>query len=151
MSGYIAVVGAVNIDVGGRSFAPLTAGDSSPGRIRSALGGVGRVQPQQAAEARVLGRHAVALGARHPQASHLFAETVVFHERGAGREQCREPPYHVPGKPVGAVLDWVDGLGGHVGTAEQPQYEREDRAAESHYADSLCQNPSLIAGRTASD
>ena len=42
MSGYIAVVGAVNIDVGGRSFAPLTAGDSSPGRIRSALGGVGR-------------------------------------------------------------------------------------------------------------
>ena len=42
MNGYIAVVGAVNIDVGGRSFAALTAGDSNPGVIRSSLGGVGR-------------------------------------------------------------------------------------------------------------
>ncbi len=39
---YIAVVGGVNIDVGGRSRAPLTAGDSNPGVIRSSLGGVGR-------------------------------------------------------------------------------------------------------------
>ena len=39
---YIAVVGGVNIDIGGRSDAPLVAGDSNPGRIRSSLGGVGR-------------------------------------------------------------------------------------------------------------
>ena len=39
---YIAVVGGANIDIGGRSFAPLRAGDSNPGVIRSALGGVGR-------------------------------------------------------------------------------------------------------------
>ena len=39
---YIAVVGGANIDVGGRSFAPLRTGDSNPGEIRSALGGVGR-------------------------------------------------------------------------------------------------------------
>ena len=39
---YVAVVGGVNIDVGGRSDAPLIAGDSNPGRIRSGLGGVGR-------------------------------------------------------------------------------------------------------------
>ena len=42
MNGYIAVVGGVNIDVGGRSFAPLVAGDSNPGVIRTSLGGVGR-------------------------------------------------------------------------------------------------------------
>ena len=40
-SPYIAVVGGVNIDIGGRSDAPLVAGDSNPGRIRSSLGGVG--------------------------------------------------------------------------------------------------------------
>ena len=39
---YAAVVGGVNIDIGGRSDAPLIAGDSNPGRIRSSLGGVGR-------------------------------------------------------------------------------------------------------------
>ena len=42
MSAYIAVCGAVNIDVGGRSLAPLVAGDSNPGVICSSLGGVGR-------------------------------------------------------------------------------------------------------------
>ena len=42
MSGCIAVVGAANIDVGGRSFSPLVSGDSNPGVIRSSLGGVGR-------------------------------------------------------------------------------------------------------------
>ncbi len=42
MNGYIAVVGGVNIDVGGRSFAPLVTGDSNPGVICSSLGGVGR-------------------------------------------------------------------------------------------------------------
>ena len=42
MDDYIAVVGAVNIDVGGRSAAPLIPGDSNPGVIASSLGGVGR-------------------------------------------------------------------------------------------------------------
>ena len=42
MRAYIAVCGAVNIDVGGRSLAPLVAGDSNPGVICSSLGGVGR-------------------------------------------------------------------------------------------------------------
>ena len=42
MNSYAAVVGGANIDIGGRSFAPLRAGDSNPGVIRSALGGVGR-------------------------------------------------------------------------------------------------------------
>ena len=41
-SPYIAVIGGVNIDIGGRSDAPLVAGDSNPGHIRSSLGGVGR-------------------------------------------------------------------------------------------------------------
>ena len=41
-SPYIAVAGGVNIDIGGRSDAPLVARDSNPGRIRSSLGGVGR-------------------------------------------------------------------------------------------------------------
>ena len=39
---YIAVVGGVNIDIGGRSLAPLVVGDSNPGHIRTSLGGVGR-------------------------------------------------------------------------------------------------------------
>jgi len=42
MEPYIAVAGGVNIDIGGRSAAPLVAGDSNPGVIRSSLGGVGR-------------------------------------------------------------------------------------------------------------
>ena len=39
---YVVVVGGVNIDIGGRSNAPLVAEDSNPGKIRSSLGGVGR-------------------------------------------------------------------------------------------------------------
>ena len=39
---YAVVVGAVNMDICGRSFAPLVARDSNPGRVRVSLGGVGR-------------------------------------------------------------------------------------------------------------
>ena len=39
---YAAVVGGVNIDIGGRSLAPLVARDSNPGRVSMSLGGVGR-------------------------------------------------------------------------------------------------------------
>ena len=39
---YIAVVGAVNVDIWGRAFAPLIARDSNPGTISYSLGGVGR-------------------------------------------------------------------------------------------------------------
>lgn len=39
---YAAVVGGVNIDIGGRSLAPLVARDSNPGRVSVSLGGVGR-------------------------------------------------------------------------------------------------------------
>lgn len=42
MDNYIAVVGGVNVDVGGRSLSPLLVGDSNPGEIRTTLGGVGR-------------------------------------------------------------------------------------------------------------
>ncbi len=36
------VIGGANIDIGGRSFAPLVAKDSNPGRVTVSLGGVGR-------------------------------------------------------------------------------------------------------------
>ena len=39
---YAVVVGGVNMDIGGRSFAPLVAADSNPGAITISLGGVGR-------------------------------------------------------------------------------------------------------------
>lgn len=39
---YVVVVGGVNMDIGGRSFAPLVAADSNPGAITISLGGVGR-------------------------------------------------------------------------------------------------------------
>ena len=39
---YVVVVGGVNVDIGGRSAAPLVAGDSNPGSVRIGLGGVGR-------------------------------------------------------------------------------------------------------------
>lgn len=39
---YAAVVGAVNVDIWGRSFSPLIARDSNPGTIRFSMGGVGR-------------------------------------------------------------------------------------------------------------
>ena len=39
---YAAVVGAVNMDIGGRPNAPLVPADSNPGQVRMSLGGVGR-------------------------------------------------------------------------------------------------------------
>ena len=39
---YAVVVGGVNVDIGGRSFAPLVRADSNPGRVTVSLGGVGR-------------------------------------------------------------------------------------------------------------
>ncbi|MBQ6431964.1 MAG: bifunctional hydroxymethylpyrimidine kinase/phosphomethylpyrimidine kinase [Oscillospiraceae bacterium] len=39
---YAAVVGGVNIDIGGRSLAPLVPKDSNPGKVTMSLGGVGR-------------------------------------------------------------------------------------------------------------
>lgn len=39
---YVVVVGGVNVDIGGRSFAPLVAADSNPGTVTVSLGGVGR-------------------------------------------------------------------------------------------------------------
>ena len=39
---YAVVVGGVNVDIGGRSFAPLVAADSNPGQVSVSMGGVGR-------------------------------------------------------------------------------------------------------------
>lgn len=39
---YVVVVGGVNMDIGGRSAAPLVPCDSNPGKVRMSLGGVGR-------------------------------------------------------------------------------------------------------------
>ena len=39
---YAVVVGGVNVDIGGRSFVPLVAADSNPGKVSVSLGGVGR-------------------------------------------------------------------------------------------------------------
>ena len=39
---YAVVVGGVNVDIGGQSFAPLVAADSNPGTVHLSLGGVGR-------------------------------------------------------------------------------------------------------------
>ena len=39
---YAAVVGGVNVDIGGRSNASLVAADSNPGKVSISLGGVGR-------------------------------------------------------------------------------------------------------------
>lgn len=39
---YAVVVGGVNMDIGGRAFAPLVDADSNPGAITVSLGGVGR-------------------------------------------------------------------------------------------------------------
>ena len=39
---YAAVVGGVNMDIGGLAYEPLVAADSNPGKITMSLGGVGR-------------------------------------------------------------------------------------------------------------
>lgn len=39
---YVVVVGGVNVDIGGKSHAPLVSSDSNPGTVRVSLGGVGR-------------------------------------------------------------------------------------------------------------
>ena len=38
----VAVVGGINVDIGGTSFAPLIGADSNPGKVSTTLGGVGR-------------------------------------------------------------------------------------------------------------
>lgn len=40
--GYAVVIGGANMDVGGRSAAPLVPSDSNPGTVEMSLGGVGR-------------------------------------------------------------------------------------------------------------
>ena len=40
--GYVAVAGAVNVDIGGRSAGPLVGRDSNPGTVTVSMGGVGR-------------------------------------------------------------------------------------------------------------
>ena len=39
---YVAVVGGINVDICGKSLAPLIPADSNPGTVRTSLGGVGR-------------------------------------------------------------------------------------------------------------
>ena len=39
---YVAVVGGITKDIGGRSLAPLVHRDSNPGQVRVSMGGVGR-------------------------------------------------------------------------------------------------------------
>ncbi|MBR6826231.1 MAG: winged helix-turn-helix transcriptional regulator [Oscillospiraceae bacterium] len=39
---YAVVIGGVNIDIGGRSYRPMVAKDSNPGKVTTSLGGVGR-------------------------------------------------------------------------------------------------------------
>ncbi len=39
---YVVVVGGVNVDIGGRSYAPLVEADSNPGTVTISMGGVGR-------------------------------------------------------------------------------------------------------------
>ena len=39
---YIVVVGGINVDIGGKSAAPLVSADSNPGTVTVSLGGVGR-------------------------------------------------------------------------------------------------------------
>ncbi len=39
---YAAVVGGINIDIGGKPFLPMLFGESNPGKVRMGLGGVGR-------------------------------------------------------------------------------------------------------------
>ena len=39
---YVVVVGGVNVDIGGKSYAPLVSSDSNPGTVQTSLGGVGR-------------------------------------------------------------------------------------------------------------
>ncbi len=39
---YTVVVGGVNVDIGGKSHAPLVSADSNPGTVTTSLGGVGR-------------------------------------------------------------------------------------------------------------
>ena len=39
---YAVVIGGVNVDIGGRAFAPLVTADSNPGSVSLSLGGVGR-------------------------------------------------------------------------------------------------------------
>ena len=39
---YVVVTGGVNMDIGGKSFAPLVQADSNPGRVTMSPGGVGR-------------------------------------------------------------------------------------------------------------
>lgn len=39
---YVWMIGGVNMDIGGKSFASMIPGDSNPGTVTMSVGGVGR-------------------------------------------------------------------------------------------------------------
>ena len=108
MNSYIAVVGGANIDIGGRSLAPLRSGDSNPGIIRSVLGGVGRN----------IAHNLALLGAE------VKLVTALGEDDGARRieESCAalgidlSAALHVPGAATGTYL-FIDGPDGDMALA----------------------------------
>lgn len=108
MSGYIAVAGGVNIDIGGRSLMPLVSRDSNPGTIQSSLGGVGRN----------IAHNLALLGVPVKLISALGTDSAAAQVESSCRELGIDLSFslHISGKRTGTYL-YIDGPDGDMALA----------------------------------
>ena len=93
---YAAVVGGVNMDVGGIAFRPLMPADSNPGRVRISLGGVGRNIAHNMALLGLDARMVTVLG------DDLYAQRITASCRELGIDLSRS--LRVPGASTSTYL-----------------------------------------------
>lgn len=108
---YVAVVGGVNIDIGGTPHTRLIEGDSNPGRITVSAGGVGRNIAENLARLGLVVRMVTALGddMHGHQIAQNCAETGIDLSDSITVHGARTSTYlclnDVDGEIVGAVSD----------------------------------------------
>lgn len=108
MQDYIAVVGGINIDIGGHSLAPLIFRDSNPGTIQSSLGGVGRN----------IAHNLALLGSQVKLLSALGTDSAAAQVELSCRELGIDLSHslRIPGKSTGTYL-YIDGPDGDMALA----------------------------------
>ena len=105
---YAAVVGAVNIDIGGTADHALVPADSNPGKVRLSLGGVGRNIAHNLALLEVDTRMITALG------DDLYAEKITASCAELGIDLSRA--FHFPGEATSTYL-YISGPSGDMALA----------------------------------
>ena len=133
---YAVVVGGVNMDIGGRPFAPLVAQDSNPGRVTMSLGGVGRNIAHNMALLGVDTRLVTAFG------DDLYAQKIAAScgELGIDISQCLQ----VPGASTSTYLFLADQEGDMALAVSDMEIYQHMTPAFLQSRQNLLQNAQLI-------